>query len=265
MRFGKHKKLSPRYIKPFMIIARVGPVAYALELPEELKGIHSTFHVSNLKKYLADGDIVVLMDEIQLDDKLHMIEEPVETIVERLKNNKDAHEDYLKKTIENTNTVRGLIEHTRKQNPSEPLLDSASVTPMNKVKKVRFSEPLTSSSNTHKQDEGLVLPYHQSATLFITYSLPAKIKKSIVHCLFAMTRRNQLTQTLTPTSLEAIATMAILNPPIGQEKRRVKMNWIGHQDISMAKINQGFHLTQQTQAWSLSLSEEAQDLEPSYT
>nr|GEW06392.1 reverse transcriptase domain-containing protein [Tanacetum cinerariifolium] len=51
------------------ILARVGHVAYTLELPEELKEIHSTFHVSNLKKILAEGDMVVPMDEIQLDDK----------------------------------------------------------------------------------------------------------------------------------------------------------------------------------------------------
>ncbi|GJR21667.1 hypothetical protein Tco_0970194 [Tanacetum coccineum] len=80
VRFGKRGKLSPRYIGPFKILARVGPVAYTLELPEELKGIHSTFHVLNLKKCLAEGDIVVPMDEIQLDDKLHMIEEPVEVV-----------------------------------------------------------------------------------------------------------------------------------------------------------------------------------------
>ncbi|GJT78787.1 putative reverse transcriptase domain-containing protein [Tanacetum coccineum] len=61
-------------------LARVGPVAYTLELPEELKGIHSTFHVSNLKKCLAEGDIVVLIEEIQLDDKLNMIEEQLEVI-----------------------------------------------------------------------------------------------------------------------------------------------------------------------------------------
>ncbi|GKE08327.1 hypothetical protein Tco_1411878 [Tanacetum coccineum] len=53
VRFGKRRKLSPRYIGPFKILARVGPVAYTLELPEELKGIHSTFHVLNLKKCLA--------------------------------------------------------------------------------------------------------------------------------------------------------------------------------------------------------------------
>nr|GEW52527.1 putative reverse transcriptase domain-containing protein [Tanacetum cinerariifolium] len=88
VRFEKHKKLSPRYIRPFRILARVGPVAYTLELPEELKGIHSTFFVSNLTKCLAEGDIFVLMDEIQLDDKFYMIEEPVEVVdreVKRLK------------------------------------------------------------------------------------------------------------------------------------------------------------------------------------
>ncbi|GJX43465.1 putative reverse transcriptase domain-containing protein, partial [Tanacetum coccineum] len=86
--FGKRGKLSPRYIGPFKILARVGPVAYTLELPKELKGIHSTFHVLNLKICLAEGDIVVPIDEIQLDDKLHMIEEPVEDVdreVKRLK------------------------------------------------------------------------------------------------------------------------------------------------------------------------------------
>ncbi|GKF60493.1 hypothetical protein Tco_0177279, partial [Tanacetum coccineum] len=88
MHFGKRGKLRPRYIGPFKILARVGRVAYTLELPEELKGIHSTFHFSNLTKCLAKGDIVVLMDEIQLDDKLRMIKEPVEVVdreVKRLK------------------------------------------------------------------------------------------------------------------------------------------------------------------------------------
>ncbi|GKG03248.1 hypothetical protein Tco_0310884, partial [Tanacetum coccineum] len=88
VRFGKRRKLSPSYIGPFKILDRVSPVAYTLELPEELKGIYSFFHVSNLKKCLAEGDIVVPMNEIQLDDKLHMIEEPVEVVdreVKRLK------------------------------------------------------------------------------------------------------------------------------------------------------------------------------------
>ncbi|GKA42813.1 putative reverse transcriptase domain-containing protein [Tanacetum coccineum] len=78
--FRKRGKLSPCYIGSFKILARVGHVAYTLELPEELKRIHSTFHVSNLKKCLAEGDIVVSLDKIQLDDKLHMIEEPMEVV-----------------------------------------------------------------------------------------------------------------------------------------------------------------------------------------
>nr|GFA42744.1 putative reverse transcriptase domain-containing protein [Tanacetum cinerariifolium] len=80
VRFGKCRKLSPHYIRPIKIAARVGHIAYTLELPEELKGINSMFHVSNLKKCLAEGDIVVPMEEIQLGHMLHMIEETVEVV-----------------------------------------------------------------------------------------------------------------------------------------------------------------------------------------
>nr|GEU93046.1 retrovirus-related Pol polyprotein from transposon TNT 1-94 [Tanacetum cinerariifolium] len=83
--FGKHEKLCPCYIGQFRIVDRVGPVAYTLELLEELKGIHNTFHVSNLKKCLVGGDIVVPIDEIQLDDKLHMIKELVEFVDREVK------------------------------------------------------------------------------------------------------------------------------------------------------------------------------------
>ncbi|GKA99373.1 putative reverse transcriptase domain-containing protein, partial [Tanacetum coccineum] len=54
VRFGKKGKLAPRFVGPFEIIEKVGLVAYRLDLPEELNGVHDTFHVSNLKKCLAD-------------------------------------------------------------------------------------------------------------------------------------------------------------------------------------------------------------------
>ncbi|GJV87684.1 putative reverse transcriptase domain-containing protein [Tanacetum coccineum] len=88
IRFGKRGKLNPRYIGPFKILAKVGTVAYRLELPEKLIRIHSTFHVLNLKKCLSDEPLAIPLDEIHIDEKLNFIEEPVEIMdreVKRLK------------------------------------------------------------------------------------------------------------------------------------------------------------------------------------
>ncbi|GJY41268.1 putative reverse transcriptase domain-containing protein [Tanacetum coccineum] len=64
--------------KAFEILKRVGPVAYTLELPEELSSVHSTFHVSNQKKCLSDESLVILMKELWLNDTLNFVEEAVE-------------------------------------------------------------------------------------------------------------------------------------------------------------------------------------------
>ncbi|GJU14541.1 putative reverse transcriptase domain-containing protein [Tanacetum coccineum] len=88
MRFGKKGKLAPRYVGPFEILERIGPVAYRLSLPEELIGVHDTFHVSNLKKCLGNANLHVPLNEIKIDKTLRFVEEPVEIIdreVKRLK------------------------------------------------------------------------------------------------------------------------------------------------------------------------------------
>ncbi|GKB71847.1 hypothetical protein Tco_0933259, partial [Tanacetum coccineum] len=80
--FGKKDKLAPRFVGPFEITKRIGLVAYRLRLPEELNGVHDTFHVSNLKKCLVDQILHVPLEKIQVDAKLNFVEERVE-ILER--------------------------------------------------------------------------------------------------------------------------------------------------------------------------------------
>ncbi|GJY55919.1 hypothetical protein Tco_0455034 [Tanacetum coccineum] len=85
IRFGKWGKRIPRYIGPFKILAKVGTVAYQLELPEQLSRVHSTFHVSKLKKCFVDEPLAIPLDEIQIDDKLNFIEELVKIMDREVK------------------------------------------------------------------------------------------------------------------------------------------------------------------------------------
>ncbi|GJZ96783.1 putative reverse transcriptase domain-containing protein [Tanacetum coccineum] len=85
MRFGKKGKLATRYVGPFEILERIDPVAYRLRLPEELIGVHDTFHVSILKKCLGNANLHVPLNEIKIDKTLHFVEEPVEIMDREVK------------------------------------------------------------------------------------------------------------------------------------------------------------------------------------
>nr|GEV14449.1 putative reverse transcriptase domain-containing protein [Tanacetum cinerariifolium] len=90
IRFGKQGKLNPRYIGPFKILERIGPVAYKLKLPEELSNIYSNFHISNLKKCLSNESLIIPMKVLRLDDKLNFMEEPVDIIDREVKQLKQS-------------------------------------------------------------------------------------------------------------------------------------------------------------------------------
>ena len=80
LRFGKRDKLSPRYIGPYEIVSKVGPVAYKLKLPPELSRIHDTFHVSMLRKYIPDPSHVLREQPVQLKENLTYEEIPVQIV-----------------------------------------------------------------------------------------------------------------------------------------------------------------------------------------
>nr|GEX58971.1 putative reverse transcriptase domain-containing protein [Tanacetum cinerariifolium] len=81
----KRRKLNPRYIRPFKILKRVGPMAYKLELPEEISNVYSTFYVSNLKKCISDESLAIPMKELRLDDNLNFVEKPIEIMDREVK------------------------------------------------------------------------------------------------------------------------------------------------------------------------------------
>ncbi|KAD2392815.1 hypothetical protein E3N88_39792 [Mikania micrantha] len=83
--FRKKGKLAPRYVGPFEIIERIGPVAYRLTLLDEFSCVHDVFHVSYLKKCLFDESLVIPIEEIQVDEQLHFVEEPLEIMDRKVK------------------------------------------------------------------------------------------------------------------------------------------------------------------------------------
>ncbi|GJS24947.1 putative reverse transcriptase domain-containing protein [Tanacetum coccineum] len=96
VRFRKKGKLAPRYIGPFEILERIGLVAYRLRLLEQLSSMHDTFHVSNLKKCLADANFHVPLDEIKVDKTLRFVKEHVEIMEQEIKKLKRRNTSLVK-------------------------------------------------------------------------------------------------------------------------------------------------------------------------
>nr|GEU87816.1 putative reverse transcriptase domain-containing protein [Tanacetum cinerariifolium] len=120
IRFGKQGKLNPRYIAPFKILEWIGLVAYKLELPKELKNVHNTFHVSNLKKCLSDESLVIPMKELRLDNKLNFMEELVEVMDREVKQLKQSCIPIVKERIKPLR-VRALVMTLHAKFPSQIL------------------------------------------------------------------------------------------------------------------------------------------------
>nr|GEV30961.1 putative reverse transcriptase domain-containing protein [Tanacetum cinerariifolium] len=167
--FGKRGKLSPQFIGPFKVIERIGPVAYKLELPDKLRGIHDTFHVSNLKRYFVNDDVVIPLEEVQLDDKLHFVEEPVEIMDREVKRLKQSwipivkvrwnsrrgleftweHEDFFRSNTSITTTSINITTAKPVTTVSAPVT-TAGVS-------VSTAEPSTPPTTTVNEDEDLTI------------------------------------------------------------------------------------------------------------
>ncbi|GJS14939.1 putative reverse transcriptase domain-containing protein [Tanacetum coccineum] len=130
VRFGKRGMLNPRYVGPFKVLEKVGAVAYKLELPQELSRVHNTFHVSNLKKCYFNDPLVVPLEGLHVDDKLHFVEEPVEIMDkeafaqpegyvddddmeddEEEDPNEDPKEEPIKQVVPEQNNIDGFVPH----------------------------------------------------------------------------------------------------------------------------------------------------------
>nr|GEV50390.1 putative reverse transcriptase domain-containing protein [Tanacetum cinerariifolium] len=127
----RQKSYTDRRRKPLefqvgdKVLAKVRTVAYRIELPGQLSRVHSTFHVSNLKKCFSDEPLAIPLDEIQIDDKLNFIEESVEIMDRKVKHLKQSHISIVKLKISPYNgfSYDYLLPSTRACNCTSPTLE----------------------------------------------------------------------------------------------------------------------------------------------
>ncbi|GJS00630.1 putative reverse transcriptase domain-containing protein [Tanacetum coccineum] len=120
-------KAEPRYIGPFKVLNKVETIAYRLKLPQQLSKFHSTFHVSNLKKCLFDESLVIPLDEIQIDDKIHFVEEPVGIMDREVKRLKKfaSQSSRFDETLEEVQSLRGNVKNQFRNNNASSYLSAA--------------------------------------------------------------------------------------------------------------------------------------------
>ena len=110
MRYGKKGKFSPRFIGPYEVINKVGPVAYRLTLPPDLENIHNVFHVSMLIRYRSDPSHVVSSETIELKPNLTYEEEPVEILAREVKELQNKRITLVKVLWRNHKTEEAIWE-----------------------------------------------------------------------------------------------------------------------------------------------------------
>ena len=96
LRFGKNGEVSPRFIGPYEVLERIGPVAYRLALSPELANLHDVFHVSMLQKYCFDESHILPVQEIQVQEDLSYDEEPKTILAREVKQSRNKQVPLVK-------------------------------------------------------------------------------------------------------------------------------------------------------------------------
>ncbi|XP_021762667.1 uncharacterized protein LOC110727413 [Chenopodium quinoa] len=110
MRFGKRGKLSPKYIRPYEIIQKVGNVAYNLNLPNEQERVHNVFHVSQIRKYIPDVSHVLQPETIEMDENLTYEERHVKILDSKVRSTRNKDVKILKVLWSNHKTEEATWE-----------------------------------------------------------------------------------------------------------------------------------------------------------
>ena len=122
IRFGRKGKLSPRFIRSYEVIEKVGPMAYRLALPPELEKIHNVFLVSILRRYRSDPSHVVSLEIIELCPDLTYEEEPVEILAREVKELRNKRIPIVKVLWKNHNTKEAMWKSEETMHQQYPQL-----------------------------------------------------------------------------------------------------------------------------------------------